>query len=1794
MSSEFRLFQTDILTFKEKFYILIDLLLSNQTPSRIESIIFLGISYTQIISGFFDEKIGVFNKNKSTSDKILYYIEKILRFKDFLINKYTEFKICIIILFLLMIFFIIFFIITCSKIKKDSFYSYNECFINYFIKCFIYIFFNIILDLIIVNFCFGKDEKNQFFQNISCQFNDNIYIKLISIVFLFISISLIFFIQIFYSESFYLSNSFYSRISCNYEIYITLNSIFFSILLVQVKYLSKEIFLLFNLISSGLLFYFYLTHYIFYDKITNNLIGLFLLLYFWTSFFCIIFKYLDFNEKGILYMASCILIIYSFFSLKYKIVEKLFFEIPFYKITNKNYFLYYIKNLIDRINHIDNNPEEKALLGAIMYMHSIECPNFECVSKNKNRLYLPITNEWSDRTKPNVDDKVFLINFVIIIMSYVISQNYYSPDMVINLSLYYIDIIGNYCLAIFYYKKVKEMRLTFQQRASFQRLKLKLSKALIEKLKGPNEQVTSIEDLNVTMYFKYEDLSQTFIDEINIDISLSLDFWKIFRNSQLDYNKQIDFNYLFCLTDKIRITKSKIEKIWDKLLSIYNGVNDLFDLYSEYVEKLNDDDLKKRDLENFKRKNDTFSEHLSQNYYVMLFNKDTGIIIANGDKGKEGIIEKTNLEIENIFKYKTDELKGMNLSTLMPKNYSRIHSSFIERYYHIGEKIIIDKKNLKTFGKDKNNTIILLKILIKLFPMLNENVYFIGILVKENIDDIIYIDDKFNIQGMSMKLMKKLNIDNFLLFQNNDIPFYVICKKFINFYKIFLQGKKQNVTEKEKRQSILIESGLSESNNIEEVKKKKAFYNIDSEKNEFHENIEINENVELEYEICLPQFLIDYLKQTNKVEKKEIDKEIEKERMLENRMEINEISNDGIELFEENDSLIENDSPKKFRSKKDLYNVQNNNNANETIYNNTNITPTPNDTPKYTQIPNSYSHIVAKIGKSLYHNNNNNFNFNVNNAINQSRIDFSKLTDEEKEFNGKIERYKELFHSGKFNELDDLIDNCNLKTMDKEYKFNFTFEKYRFGRKNISYIIRCIDNKNDYLKSEEESFEINETKVIQYKKEKMESIKPLFEIIEEEKKKIINQTQNFFNLSIENENFQNLLNLCKEDINRMSMVHGMKKDEIQDDENASQASQVGFNSDLVKKNRIEEIRANILNNISNFYTLKYIKILVLLISLSTILFTVIYLIFFFEVYENIIMSNRLNLKLFQSTIWMTNLIGTLISLRSLFYNVNINQDFDFNSFIEDKYEYFTFLRKISFRWYNNITLKFGEFENQICKFLDKKKQKLYFWDIENVSYYYKNFNYDKETFPMGLSQIISDINSLLVNKNFDLYTNISDQNIYNYFQHISFIAIENTYDNLIPNLFFKLSNIPKFFQTYNNSSKKILIILLLIYSGLMFIFSIIYSILLHLTNENMSEGLEKVTKIKLDKIEETIKKIESFNFNLKRFIEKDYHLVNTNDNEKSNFESTKLQNTGIQDLNEIASSNSFNNETKKIIPLKILSFSYIQIIILFLILCLFLIPIYIVTNSMVISANKLIDFENYIFGRILKSGIKILNLKCNISECDVNNELIFIELININQIQKIIKGINLFNDLNIFYNEYFLLNACKSAFLDNKIEYDECMNNQIIISANNTDSLLQFTEEMVETINVSKILNENNDFYTLRNGEIVKFKSIYLYETESFKELEEIFYKYITPVSDNFSNICINNFLDYVFKKKTIIILLYILFNIMVIILCFYIALCFVKQLIHLISVSRCILKIIPTIVINNTPELENWIENKY
>ena len=1791
MSKELILFEKDNLTMKRKFYLLMELLISNQTTSRTESILFMGIFYLQIISGFFAKQIEVFDTS-STSDKILNYIEKIVRLKDLFLDNYSAFRLSIYLLFGLVVAFSLFFIIVCYNTEKNSFYTWSEILLNFYIKVYIYIGFNIILDLTLTNLCFEKDDKNLNFPEASCKISDILPLFIISMILLAISLFFVFFIQFFYCDSLYLSTSYYAKISCNYELYFNINCIFYSVFLIFAKYLSKEIFLIYNAIISIVFLNFYFKRYLFYDRITNILAGLFHVLYTWTSLFFLIFAYIDFNEKGIIYIVSSVIVLYFYFNLKSKVEENILLNTPFYKISNKYYLLYYIKNLIDKMNTFEENPQEKVLLTGIMQMHAIECPNPTCLSKTKDKIYLPMSNEWSDRTKPLIHDRVFLINFIIVIMNYFISQSYYSPEMIINISLYYLQIIGNYCQALFYYKKVKEMKLTLQEQFSLVRLELAISKALVEKLKPPNEPCFSLEDLNVTMYFKYEDLSQNFFDEMNNDVNLSLEFWRSFRNNNLDNSKSIDFNKIFHLTDKIRITKNKVEKLWNKLIKIFNGVNELFDLYLEYVEQINDDDNLKRDLEAIKRKNENSADHIQQNFYSLLFNKETGIIIANGDKGKEGMIEKANSEVEVIFKYKPEELRGMNLSNLMPRLFAKNHSQFMEHYFELGEKRVLDNKDLKTFGKDKENSIIMVRLAIKLFPMLNDSVYFVGLVVKENIDDIIFIDSKFNIQGMSLKLMKILQIENKLLFQDNDIPFYVICKKFVNFYKIFLRGRKQNKKDKKNKTSSIVIDDTSSFNNIQidtiQNENLNEIENKDTDKeNDLHENVEINENIELEYEIRLPQFLIDYSSSTAKREQKQEMKLMKTiSENSENQSERDNMNNkETIDEFGESDLLVDDDNT-----------------------NNKQATPTPGLTTQGNNTMNN-----TKVVE-----NTDNTNTNLNN-----KMDFNKQSDEEKDFKAKLIKHKELFEEGKFNELEDLIDSYTQDSSVNDFKFNFTFDRYKYGDKQMAYVVRCIDNKNEGGNSDEESaVDCNDPKLAKYRKEKSEAIKPLIELYDNEKRDILSQQERYIELSLNDKTFQSILNSCKEDIIKMSMIHGQKKEEVLDDENSSQSSSASYNNDLCKKNRIEEIRANILKNVSNFYTLKYIKFLVLGTGIITVVFCALYLVFFSWIYSDLNTVSSLNIDLFQTTLWMSNLLSTLISLRTLFEfeTVETTPAFIFNSFLGSNSTYFEQMKDTSFNWYEMIITNFGELEDKIGKYL--KKDGALFWGTQSVTYNYDKI-VDTEAFPMGLGQVLNGVNSLLKDENFYLTQEGSGANldyIISYIDYAGALAIENAYINLLPSQFSKIKSIPEIFKDYNKKNINILLVTVLLYGCLMIIAVVIYSILLYITNMNMGEGLEKVTKIKPDKIDETIKRIEGFNTYLKKFRDKDSYKLNNffnNDNNKNgnnndnnnnaNYNNNNNNNNINNKLNVTSSTgssnnnyNGYNGDLKKHKSLKILTYSYFQVLALFVVLASFLIPIYIVSNSMVTSTNKLINVQSYLFGKILVASASTVKVKCMMSECDIGeNELSYSDLVNKSEIQSIVQGISLFKELSEFYNDNFLLNACDTAFDKtlNPDEYETCTNDVLIQSANNTDSLLKLVDETVENIykeeemKLGKTVQYPSDDENALN---YTFAPQMLYETSSFNELETVFYKYITPVSDNFAKVIKLSLENYIDNKKIMIIILICVVGIIVIAMCGYIGIFFVEKLIHLLSVSRCILKIIPTSVINTTDDMEKWIEEKY
>ena len=133
MPKEIKLFQRDELSFAEKFYKLMDILITNQPDSRFEPLLFMVLNYIQIISPFFAEQIEVFNPKNFTSDSFLYNIEKITLLRDIFKNYYRGQEKMLYIFFILMVAGVIYFLIMCFRTKYDSIYSYNKQFNNYII-----------------------------------------------------------------------------------------------------------------------------------------------------------------------------------------------------------------------------------------------------------------------------------------------------------------------------------------------------------------------------------------------------------------------------------------------------------------------------------------------------------------------------------------------------------------------------------------------------------------------------------------------------------------------------------------------------------------------------------------------------------------------------------------------------------------------------------------------------------------------------------------------------------------------------------------------------------------------------------------------------------------------------------------------------------------------------------------------------------------------------------------------------------------------------------------------------------------------------------------------------------------------------------------------------------------------------------------------------------------------------------------------------------------------------------------------------------------------------------------------------------------------------------------------------------------------------------------------------------------------------------------------------------------------------------------------------------------------------
>ena len=1788
MPKEIQLFLKDNLIFKEKFYKLMDLFLSTN-DSKYEALFFKSVYYIQILSLFYSEQIHVFNKQFIT-DKMLIYLQQIIRVKDLFRGYYKSLEIFISIIFVLMVFTIIFFFIICLRTFIHSIYSYNKRIVHTLIKVFIFIEFNIILDCCFSTYCFGFSENNPNFSGeIKCSDNSKIPIQIFSAIFILISIILKFILHIYYSDIFLFSCSYYSKISCHYDLYMDLNSIANSIFIIQAYSLKREIFLVYNFVISIVFFIYYLKYYYIYYKLEmNTLVGVFHSLYAWTSLFCLVFAYINVQEKGIIYLISSIVIGISFINYKRKIENDLFYNNSISNSTNVHQTLYFINIFNQKMDLYEESSENKAFVTGLIEILMLE--------KSKSKIYKVINEEKDEE----FEDKLKLILKGSInesnVRKYVIEAIFNlfvlifdeRGDIYLNLALYYIISIRNYCKGMYIFQKTLSLKLNSLERFASERLKFEINKIIRQNLKPFSDQNLNLENIDLSMYYKYDSISHNFFEEISKEMELSLEFWKEFKKYSILKNYKIDYNKVFQLTDQIKTTQEKVVKMWEDLLKIYNGVNEYFHFYNDYIEQIIDDNLKKKDLDSLKRKNEALVENINNNYYMVLFHKDTGIIIANADKGSEGIIKHCNKRIPKIFNYKIAELKGENVTVLMPKLFEVEHSSYIQNYFKKGTNKYAEKQDFKTFAKDKYNSIIQIKLGLKLFPILNYNVFMAAIIVKENMDDMIILDKDFNIQGVSQKLSKILNLNSDSFFQVNKVPFYAFCKKFINFYNMFIKNK---ITEQNYQDT---EFSLNNDNNKDKIKdlgEKESPKLREKESkiiNENHENIEVNENIELEFEIKIPQFIIDYAKvckrksnQKNISSDEEENEEETEENIKNNNENIlesdDEDSHEKQPLLHQNQTLTKNNDIGKKSTKKFSYAKIKFSNSE------TPQTPTPED--------NIMEELKARI-------------------INDKE-ELDHRTREHKIFDEIINEYMSLFSQGKFNELEDLIDLYNKNSSFKEYKFNFAFDKNNFGNNQTLYIVRCIDNQIDEGLISDKSFGDMNPSSVKYKKEKVEAIKPLFEVVKEEQEDIIKLYDSFLKLSMENARFKEMLENAKKDIDDLSKVHGQKREEVFEDENSSQTSQAGFDNGLVKKNKIEEVKAKIFNNSNSFMTIKYIRLAMILLAIFSIVFSVVYILEVIIIDNSLEDISKLNLYLLQTSFWTTEIVSSFITLK-VFLDVkkgHIHIDFNDTKQYIDYMDYDNNL-KVNIKYlYDYLIHYLGVIEMEIPNFLSDEQLLNLYWDHININYVTNSFvRYNKvnnESYPSAMDQFLCNCKRFLQINNSETYLSVKSNDEYfeNFYNYTTYLIIENGYNSIIPEQFKKLKTMTNIFSDYNNYKKNILISAIAVFAGCSALVMTFFIIMIRISNKEMMKLFKKVSKIKYDKIEERIKKLELFSANLKLFRDKDLNNVTEESNLKSDnmtkgpskmllYNRTLKTETSFSDItlrkNSLDSSFSsgYNLEEKKYIPLTVLNEYFFHTVVLIIYFCTFLVLIYIFSKEMIEDINTLLKIEKFFYGKLIVTSAKMIEMKCNISSC--NNETTFQleELDNDKEIDEIIIGLKNFKDINDYYNNKILLNACEAVENDmvGQKNVTECINDTFIKKGNNTDNLMKLIENKIAKIYYMDEMKRNESNYNRTN----------LFISEDYQKIELIYYNYIYGVDKVLEKVIIKNLQDYLNNKARIIITLILSLILILLIYAFIFMVIYVPRLIHFINVTMSVIKIIPTSIIMITQDLEKWIEGKY
>lgn len=105
---------------------------------------------------------------------------------------------------------------------------------------------------------------------------------------------------------------------------------------------------------------------------------------------------------------------------------------------------------------------------------------------------------------------------------------------------------------------------------------------------------------------------------------------------------------------------------------------------------------------------------------------------------------------------------------------------------------------------------------------------------------------------------------------------------------------------------------------------------------------------------------------------------------------------------------------------------------------------------------------------------------------------------------------------------------------------------------------------------------------------------------------------------------------------------------------------------------------------------------------------------------------------------------------------------------------------------------------------------------------------------MALSQLLANINNIVQSKEYVYTAKDLPENIMSTIVYSNYMSIENAFNNIYPVYFETLKVIPDFSKEYNTQSITTLIYFIIGFGIPVFIIVFLYTMLIYLTNKNMS------------------------------------------------------------------------------------------------------------------------------------------------------------------------------------------------------------------------------------------------------------------------------------------------------------------------------------------------------------------------